>query len=439
MTRSRWAGVLTLLVVVLVSYVDRVNVSVLVTDHAFTDHFGIGDDQVAQGALMTAFLVGYGVAALLLTPVYESVLGVRRGLLVSVALWALLTLLSPYALGAVVLVLLRALLGAAEGPLFSLKTMYTAEHFPPERVGTPNAVTSMGVSLGTAAGMPLVTYLVYRFDWHASFLLLAALNAVVGLPLVLLFVRGRRRAARAGGEPSRPATAAARPARDTLRQALRTPYIGWILVIEVATLAYLWGSTAWLPSYLLHARHLSLAAMGWVSALPFLLSLASGLLGGRLLDRLPPRALPVLFVVGAAGTAGCVILAVTASSTALAATGLVLANGFWGLQGPAIPTLVQRCAAPGAVGSAYGLVNGVGNLVSAFMPTAMGAVMAALGGGTAGGFAAGFTLLAGTQLVTLVCGAGLLVRWRRAHSVPGAGSTSEARIDASNLGNSRAS
>jgi len=93
----RWPGVLSLLVIVLISYVDRVNVSVLVTDKAFTDHFGITGDTVAQGALTTLFLAGYGIAAFFLTPLYETVLGVRRGLFVSVGLWALLTVVSPFA------------------------------------------------------------------------------------------------------------------------------------------------------------------------------------------------------------------------------------------------------------------------------------------------------------------------------------------------------
>ncbi|WP_406141147.1 MFS transporter [Streptomyces sp. NBC_01089] len=460
MITRRWLGVLSLLVIVLISYIDRVNVSVLITDRAFTGHFGITGDRVAQGALMTAFLVGYGLAAFFLTPLYESVLGVRRGLLLSVALWSVLTLVSPYALGAVVLVVLRALLGTAEGPLFSLKTMYVSEHFAPGAVGKPNAVTSMGVSLGTAVGLPLITYLVDRFDWHSSFLLLAALNAVVGLPLVALFVRGRGTRHTAGttgakgakgatgptGAPGTTSasatgtggTAARRSFGATLRQALRTPRLVVILLIEIATLAYLWGSSAWLPSYLLQERHFSLAAMGAVASLPFLLSLASGFLGGWLLDRLPPRRLPLLFVVGSIGTGGCVLLVIGADSAWLAATGLVLANGFWGLQGPAIPTLVQQAAPAGAVGSAYGVVNGIGNLVSAFMPMAMGAVMGLLGGR---GFAAGYALLAATQLVTLVCGARLLLRpVAQPGAEPGsAPSTSDSVMDRSSLDSNRAS
>lgn len=441
MITRRWLGVLSLLVIVMISYVDRVNVSVLITDRAFTDHFGISDDRVAQGALMTAFLVGYGLAALFLTPLYESLLGVRRGLFVSVALWSVLTLVSPYAMGALVLITFRALLGASEGPLFSLKTMYVREHFTPDRAGKPNAVSSMGVSLGTAIGLPLITYLIHRFDWHASFLLLALLNAVVGLPLVVLFIRGRGVRAHARDGDARRDSFTAK-----LGQALRVPGLGWILLIEISTLAYLWGSTAWLPSYLLDERHFSLARMGVVSALPFLMSLCSGFLGGWLLDRLPARRLPLLFVVGSAGTGLCVLLVIGADSAWLAATGLILAGGFWGLQGPAIPTLVQRCSPAKSVGSTYGVVNGVGNLVSAFMPTAMGAAMALLGGQ---GFAAGFALLAGTQVVTLVCGARLLwggIPSREKSSGPaadqaGGGSSagaSESVIERSNLDSKRA-
>ncbi|MFB7417296.1 MFS transporter [Streptomyces sp. NPDC056121] len=419
--RARWSGVLSLLVIVLISYMDRVNVSVLITDEAFTEHFGITGDRVAQGALSTVFLVGYGIAAFFLTPFYETTLGVRRGLFVSVALWSVMTLLSPYALGALTLTVLRALLGAAEGPLFSLKTMYVREHFSPHEAGRPNAVSSMGVSLGTAAGLPLITYLVYRFDWHTSFLALAALNAVIGLPLIALFVRGRG-VARAG----RPGFGA------TLKGALHMPRLAPILLIEIATLAYLWGSSAWLPSYLLQERHFSLAAMGAVSSLPFLMSLVSGFLGGLLLDRLPRRLLALPFVVGSAGTAVCVLLVAGADSDGAAATGLILAGGFWGLQGPAIPTLVQHCAPARFVGSAYGVVNGVGNLVSAFMPTLMGVAIAASGGHS---FGAGFALLAGAQAVTLVCGAWLLARPVQARPEASAESTT----DRSDLENSQAS
>ena len=409
-TGNRWLGVVALLTIVAISYVDRVNASVLITDRAFTDHFGITGDRVMQGALTTMFLVGYGIAAFFLTPFYEAVLGVRRGLLVSIAAWATLTLISPYAFGAIMLLTLRFVLGGSEGPLFSLKTMYIRQHFANDEVGKPNAVSSMGVSGGLAVGIPLITWLVYSWDWHSSFIALAFLNAVIGLPLIYFFInRESSRAPQTAGPVS--GTSSHHSVRETIRLAFSTPYLAAILLIEVATLAYLWGSSSWLPSYLVQAEHFSIANMGIIASLPFATAVASGFLGGYLIDKLPSRRVPLIFVLGSLGTGISVLLLVSSHATAAIAFWLIASQAFWGLQGSAIPTLVQHNAPKAAVGSTYGFINGVGNLVSAFMPLAMGAVIGA-GATTQSGFVSGFALLAGTQLVTLCVALYLLYRGR---------------------------
>lgn len=406
--RMRWLGVVALLIIVAVSYVDRVNASVLITDRAFTDHFGITGNRVMQGALMTTFLIGYGVAAFFLTPFYEALLGVRRGLFASIAAWAVLTLASPYAIGAVMLLAFRFVLGASEGPLFSLKTMYVRRHFANNEVGKPNAVSSMGVSGGLAIGIPLVAWLVYSFDWHSSFIALALLNALVGLPLIYFFINPPSKRGD-GIEASR--SARRHSVGETIRLAFSTPRLLAILLIEIATLAYLWGSSSWLPSYLLQAEHFSIRNMGIVAALPFVTGVVSGFGGGYVIDRLPPQRVPLVFVVGALGTGIAVLLLVNSHSPRAVALWLIASQGFWGLQGSAIPTLVQHRSPNAAVGSTYGFINGVGNLLSAFMPLAMGVAIGA-GATTRAGFAAGFALLAGTQVVTLCVALYLLYRGR---------------------------
>ena len=129
------------MIVVTIAYMDRVNVSVLVLDASFLRHYSLVGDRAGQGLLMTLFLLGYGIAALLLTPIYEGLLGCRGGLLVSVFVWAALTAVSPLLSPLPLLLLARALLGAAEGPLFSLKVMFGAERFEAHERGKPNAVT----------------------------------------------------------------------------------------------------------------------------------------------------------------------------------------------------------------------------------------------------------------------------------------------------------
>ncbi|QRG68336.1 MFS transporter [Brevibacillus choshinensis] len=392
--KLRWWGVITLLLVVIISYVDRMNVSVLITNNEFLEHFGIKGDRIAQGELMSLFLIGYGIAAFFLSPLYETFFGVRKGLLISILIWAVMTIVSPVASSIGLLLLIRFILGASEGPLFSLKTMYIKDMFDQHERGKPNAVSSMGVSIGLAVGFPIVTYIILHSHWQASYVILGILNLIIGLPLILLFIK------ESGKKDSKRASAKPKSLKETFRQAWKTPGLVWILLIEIATLSYLWGSSSWLPAYLLNERHFSIKEMGILASLPFIFSIGSGYLGGYIIDRISPKRVSMLFVVGGLGTAISVSIAIFSASPVVSAIGLIVANLFWGIQGPAIPSIVQSASPDSSVGSTYGIVNGVGNLVSALMPTVMGAMIAGNGSES---FTAGFTLLIGTQVLTVIC------------------------------------
>lgn len=408
--RKRWLGVVSLLLIVVIAYVDRVNMAVLIVDHDFLATFGLVGDRAGQGSLMTLFLLGYGVSALLLTPLYETFLGYRRGLLASMVVWAVLTAASPLSGSLFALLVVRALLGASEGPLFSLKTMYVRDQFAGPERGKPNAVSSMGVSLGLAVGFPLISVLLRSFGWEASFHVLAAINLVLGVPLGYFFIDPPKHPAvtdaadvAAAAAPAAPTTAAAPSVWTTFRGALGTPHLGSILLIEIFTLAYLWGSSSWLPAYLVDDKGFSLRQMGWISSLPFLIGIAANFVGGVIVDLLPPKRTPLVFTLGGLVCAASVFALVGSRSTFSTLSFLLLASAFWGIQGAAIPTLIQRFSPAKSVGSAYGIINGVGNMVAAFMPTAMGSLMKTH-------VSAGFSLLIIAQVCVAICGIWLTLR-----------------------------
>jgi predicted MFS family arabinose efflux permease len=386
------------MVVVSIAYMDRINVALMIANGEFLRQFGLAGDRIAQGRLMTMFLLGYGVSAWFLTPLFEARWSVRAGLIVSLALWTLFTGAAAVAGSLLLFLAWRALLGVAEGPLFSLKTMYVKEHFVSEEVGKPNAVSSFGVSFGLAAGFPIISFLMAQVGWRGSLWSLAALNLFVGVPLVFFFIHSPAGAAKktAGG---------GRQSLTLLREALRTPHLAPILLIEIATLSYLWGSSTWLPAYLKETHHFSIGQTSLFASLPFVMGLLSQLIGGHIIDKLPRRIAPIVFVLGGLATAISVTAAILATDAYVSATALILAGAFWGLQAPAIPTLVQHLSAPDAVGSTYGLINGVGNLVSALTPMLMGAAMTIHSTGDLG---QGFWVVVGSQLVTAVCGVVLL-------------------------------
>ncbi|HHT0277964.1 TPA: MFS transporter [Klebsiella oxytoca] len=399
---ARWQGTIAILLLIIISYVDRVNISVMILNPEFAAHFHLNENRMLQGMLMTCFLLGYGLSALILTPLIESKLNYRQGLLSSVAIWALICAVSPLLGSLLGMLIARIVLGVAEGPLFSLKTRFISDSFAADEVGKPNAVTALGVSLGLAAGFPLVTWLMAHVGWMGSFYALALLNLLLGGGLVWRFlpapVVNERRA---------------RPGMiTTLTLAWRTPLLGWILLVEIATLSYLWGSSAWLPAWLRDEHHFSLQATGLLAAVPFLLSLGSKFLGGVLLDKMRPEQAPVLFIIGGLLTALSVLALMLSHQQAMLALFMLAANVFWGLQGAAIPAVVQHHAPHEAVGSAYGIINGIGNICAAFIPLLMGMVMK-----SAGSVSSGFSVLVVSQLITLCAGGMLLLRMRRAAAV----------------------
>ncbi len=142
---------------------------------------------------MTCFLLGYGFSALLLTPVIESKLHYRQGLLSSIAIWAAVCAVSPLLGSLTGMLIARVILGIAEGPLFSLKTRFISDNFSAQEIGKPNAVTALGVSLGLAVGFPLVTWLMSHLGWAGSFYTLAAINLLLGGSLIWRFLPAPRK------------------------------------------------------------------------------------------------------------------------------------------------------------------------------------------------------------------------------------------------------
>ncbi|MDM0003564.1 MFS transporter [Variovorax sp. J22G73] len=426
----RWYGVITLFVIVAISYVDRINIAVLITDKAFLDHVGIAaGDRVRQGFLATAFMLGYGVSAFVLTPFCSALFGVRRSLVYGLVLWGVVTWASPLFHSYGLLLASRILLGVSEGPLFSLASAYIKAHFRSDENGKPNAFVNMGTGLGLAVGYPLVGYLLTQFAWDTSFHVLGVMNIALGIPLVLAFVR-MPPAHADGAKPSSFGEAMARVG-GIVRGALHTRHLFLITLLTSAALAYLWGSSNWLPTYLREARGFSLREMGWLASLPQYATVLAVFVGGVLIDKVGRERVPFIFMGASAGVALSVLMAINARDPYAAACCLVAANFFWGLQSPAIPSTVQYCSRPEHTASAFGVTNGAGSLVAGFMPVLMGGVISAVSHGSAAsasagsavssaasasGFFAGFALLIGTQVVVFACG--LLLWWRdRARSV----------------------
>ncbi|WP_058911044.1 MFS transporter [Entomohabitans teleogrylli] len=399
MISSKWQGAVAFMLLIVMLYIDRVNMHLQLLDQQFLVQFGFSEPSVAQGLALALFLIGYGFSMLLITPLLESKFHYRTGVTITVLFWAAVCALSPLLGSLSGFIVSRILTGAAHGPILCLKIRYLNDHFPRNELGRASALTLLGAPLGLVVGLPLVNVMIHHLGGSGAAWGLAAFNLLCALLLIGYFLPA---------EQSRRLGTRLR-IRTTLRLAWQTPLPGWLFLLEVASLGYLWGSSSWLPLWLLETRHFSLPVAGWLAAIPFALCLGAKMCGGMIIDKQPAERTPLLLIYCAALTALSIAGLAFSQQSAWIAFWLLSASIFWGLQSAVIPVMVQQRARPEAVASAWGIVSGMAHLCAAAIPVAMGIMISHYGSA-----AVGFSVLTASQLVTLAGGSILLLRLRRA-------------------------
>lgn len=406
-SRQRFVLVGILLLTLLVAYLDRVNVSVLVADAGFLEAMRLEGDAVGKGWLMTAFLIAYGLANVLLSPLGD-VLGPRRAMALSIALWGGALVLGGFAGSLATMLAARVALGLGEGLQWPMQSKYVKNWFPPAERGKANSVWLVGLMIGPALAMPFFTYVVRALGWRPSFFLLAAAG-LVPLALILWATTDHPRdhagvnaAERETIEAGLRAEAAAEAARGqtTLASAIGAfagDYRFWLLTGFYCCFASVWwGTMTWLPSYLKEARGFAWTAMGAWSSLPYLAGGACVLGFGYLTDRAGRRA-PFAAVSMLGAVLGIFFGARAADHTTSAALiSAGVASVAIGL--PAAWTLAQQIVPARAIGAGAGAMNGIGNGVSAFAPVLIGYFIR-----VSGGYEGGLFFLCGLGLVGLAC------------------------------------
>ena len=57
---ARWQGVIALLLLIIISYVDRVNISVMILNPEFAAHFQLNENRMLQGMRVAKVMIAVG-------------------------------------------------------------------------------------------------------------------------------------------------------------------------------------------------------------------------------------------------------------------------------------------------------------------------------------------------------------------------------------------
>jgi len=383
--RRRWGIAALLGFGILVSYFDRVNLSV--SKEALHDAFAISP--VVFGFLSSAYNWPYAALQLPCGLLLDR-FGVRRVGVVSTLVWTIASFAAAASLGVKSLFGARFLLGIGEAPTFPGTAKATGYWFPRQERTMATAMFDSMAKFSSAVGIPLLGLVLVHFGWRANFALTGIIS-VLYLALFVAFYRNPSQHAKLSEmERAYMRNGGAQP-EDPARAAHGAPLRYLITQRKVLGLALGYGSynyifyllLTWLPAYLGEAHHLDLTRSFRYTSVPWLCATAGELLvGGWLVNSLIRRGWNAtrvwqFFLIGGTSVGLCIFGVPYAHSAGAAVAWIAFALTGLSIAAPvgwSIPSLIAQRESVGTVGGIMNLSNQLSGIAA---PIVTGFVVAA--------------------------------------------------------------
>ena len=361
----RWVVVALIFFGMVISYVDRGNLSIAAP--SIMRDFNIAPG--AMGLLLSAFFWTYGAFQIPAGAFLDRV-GIRRGYAMGFLVWSIASASIAVSRGTGNIIGMRLVLGMAEsiGPLASLA--FIRNHFQGRDQGLPTSIYIAGQSIGPALGALLGTMLLDRFGWRLMFAL-TGLGALIWLPCWFLV---------APAAEARPVQVEAIGTRMWTWRSLVRSRGFWALSLSILLASYYWYFVlTWVPTYLVVARGFSTVAMGRVVSTGLFTVAATNVLAGYSADKLARAAgvfrVRVLFAAaGYLGTAAILLLLVLPDRAwiipvftfSMCATGMGNAS-FW--------AIAQHVSPANMTGRTVGFLNTLSQVAGVAAPLVTGWIL----------------------------------------------------------------
>jgi MFS family permease len=403
-----------------INFLDRASLSVAAPAVAAS----LGLSPIAQGYLFSAYSWTY-LLFLLPSSILLDRIGTRRMAAYAISLWSFASMLTGFAGSYGVLFATRLLLGVGEAPSNPTGSRVVREWAPVSERGFASAAFNTGGYIGPAIASILVSTLVTLFGWHLAFVITGSLGFV--WLAVWLWKFRQPEDAEWLGERERAFILSSRDAsgpdpaqkgQASILGLLRYPAMWGVALSQGCGVYSHYFFLTWLPSYLVHDRHMTLLHGGLLSSVPYLCATVFGLLIATIVDRLIKGnahrgvrryAVFVLFAV-----ATVLFAAPSTHSTTMVVVLLCIAMTSVATALSMNVALVNDLLRVGsATGRAYGILNFGGNIGGIFAPIVTGYVV-----GASGNYAMAFVVSGGVLLLGAVSALTLTQRPIGAAAVP---------------------
>lgn len=273
----------------IVNYLDRSTLSI--ANHSVSGELGLSASQM--GLLLSAFSFAYAFSQLPVGALLDR-FGARLMLGLGMLVWSVAQLCGGLVQTLQQFLVARIALGIGEAPQFPAGAKVVSEWFALRERGRPTGIFTTSSTIGPALAPPILTALLLAFGWRWMFVVMGVLGLAVALGWYIVY-RNRGDVTLAEEEvvhltEDEPHARAERRMTFAEWRGLFGSPTTWGMIFGFMGVIYMvWLYLTWLPAYLEHERHLSIAKTGWVVSIPYLFGTLGMLSSGYVADGLMAR------------------------------------------------------------------------------------------------------------------------------------------------------
>ena len=398
--KGAWRITFLLFLFMVVNFADKIVVGLagvpIMTDLKLEpDQFGL---------LGSSFFFLFSISAIVVGFIVNRV-STRWVLLVLATIWALAQFPMMGNIGLTTLLICRVILGAGEGPAFSVAAHAIYKWFPDEKRTMPTAILSQGSAFGVILAVPALNWVIVDHSWHAAFGALGVTGLIWAVAWLILGKEGplTHTAATAANEPRIPYS----------RLLTSRTFIGCVVSTFGAYWALSLGLT-WFTSFIVKGLGFSQQEAGYISTLPWVFGAIIVIPTGWVSQWLMARGVTTRGARGVLGAAPLIVGGAIIASLpyvdipALRIALLVIGSGLCGSIYVVCPPMIGEftpVAQRGAVIAIYGAIYTLAGIVA---PAVMG-VLVQHAGGLMEGYLMGFTINAAILIISGLLG--LMLLW----------------------------
>ncbi|HEV3424071.1 MAG TPA: MFS transporter [Paraburkholderia sp.] len=377
----QWIALTFLTLAGIVNYLDRSTLSI--ANHSVSGELGLSASQM--GLLLSAFSFSYAFSQLPMGALLDR-FGARLMLGLGMFVWSVAQLFGGFVQSLQQFLVARICLGIGEAPQFPAGAKVVSEWYSLRERGRPTGIFTTSSTIGPALAPPVLTGLLLAFGWRWMFIVMGVLGIAVSIGWYLVY-RNRRDVALEPAEVTHlteeePHTRAERRMTGAEWRGLFASRTTWGMIFGFMGVIYMvWLYLTWLPAYLEHERHLSIAKTGWIVSIPYLFGTLGMLSSGFVADGLMARGIAPIrsrkwpICTGLIFAAVFTVPAAYTPNTTLAIVYLSLAMYFINLASGGAWALVSVAAPRHLVASLGSIQNFGGYFGGSFAPFITGLVV----------------------------------------------------------------